>query len=1303
MIFLRNQEEKNSRKAIYIGFVKYKFDPKIEEPSVPEELQLSEEALGKYQYHLIQLIGPVRSEWLREMKHLGVESIEYIPKFTYLVKVDPDSLPSIRNLKYVRWSGIYQPAYKVSESLEERTGIIKNVSILIYDDGNVPQVLDQLKSLNASVLDVRRLQKSKTVVFQNIIVKVDADKIPEIAKIPSVRWLEYISPVPIHEDEKSCQIIAGNTHPSIQSGYRNWLSTLDVDGSDEKIAVADTGFDTNDPTDCHQDVMGRLTDIIFYYSPSNHDTDGHGTHVAGIALGNASIGTTDGNFLHGLGVAPSANLIVLAHRFLQSMSTYTRDAITRGATVLNCSWGEGNAGMGYTNNSMELDMCVRNANPATTDDMEPLIIVMSAGNEGWHEKWDYFHENPGAPEIPNWGYRDQSITTPKEAKNIIVVGATENYRTATNVEILGVPPYCIGVEANNHRDLAFCSSRGPGGPTGNDKRILPTIVAPGMIISSLRSQGVRPNNAIDDDYVWMCGTSMAAAHVSGAVALISEWWRKFNANKIPSPAMVKALLINGAVDLEGYERGGEPHYIKVLDGTEVWRSETPLGGEGFTPQNMGHVPSFDQGWGLINLSNIINNGPAIYKDQTTTLSEGQNFTITVAPAEEITRPLKITLVWSDAPATPGFEPILLNDIDLEVTEINTGNLYKGNWFPNPSLDGNSTGWSVCEINDKKDNINNVECVYIQTPVGKYEVKIICTELLNDGIPPYADEFYPDEFRQDFALVISNAIIPTDNPVDVILAIDRTGSMKTWGYLEPARERGKEFVDMMEINDYIGIVSFAYVPASCTSAPVYYREKKAYTEFDLQRINVVGIIDNAKNAIDGIRCESGRPTTSIGAGLQEAQSQLNNNGSPAPDSIVLVSDGFENHPPSVSEVMLNIPNGTNGTKIYTISLGEHSARELLEQIANDRGGKYFHAAGSLEIAECYYRIKGAVTGESISMLESCETNTDEDPTHIATVDACSKTATFAVSWVGRENTLDLKLEDPNGNHISCKAPYVQFKEGATYKLYIVSSPIPGKWKLHITAENTVTSPVHYTTVAFLNSSLKIQTFLPKGQKLVTGKPIVLGTRILCNEKPVVDAQVTANITFLEKSVKNQLEALSGILKNIELVKGVLRIEGEFLEIIDQSKVKAIAAKVSSMKDTIPEDLVKLRILQKLVQNKAVKLAPQLKVAMAPFKPIFPLVRTRARKLHHAGDGVYLDYFTQTDVEGPHIFRINAVGYTETCSWFSRNDAIAVNVPKDKEVAYAGPMIKVAKLPATKKLIELGFPKKLVDKLKKTHLL
>ncbi len=283
-----------------------------------------------------------------------------------------------------------------------------------------------------------------------------------------------------------------------------------------------------------------------------------------------------------------------------------------GAIGANNSWtsGEGIA-HGYQSTERTHDFMVRDGNFDTPDVAEPYITVFSAGNSG-----------PGP----------QTLTAPKEAKNVIVTAATQNYRVSGDIDA-----------------MYYYSSRGPA----VDGRYVPTIAAPGQQIASTRNDlgGTcsTPIPGTGDLYAYCTGTSMAAPHASGSVVLIADWWRDANGGADPSPAMAKALLINGAVDI-----GGAPA-----------------------------IPNFDEGWGRINLSNVIDNGRAmVYHDQEHLFTaSGQTWTLSGGVADPA-QPLKVTLVWSDAPGAIGANPALVNDLDLEVTvggSTYLGNVFAGGW------------------------------------------------------------------------------------------------------------------------------------------------------------------------------------------------------------------------------------------------------------------------------------------------------------------------------------------------------------------------------------------------------------------------------------------------------------------------------------------------------------------------------------------------------------------------------------------------------------------------------------------------
>lgn len=412
------------------------------------------------------------------------------------------------------------------------------------------------------------------------------------------------------------------------------------------------------------------------------DINGRGSHVAGIAVGNcASLATDPNGFLLGQGMAPGAR--------------FTKEMVANGAHVMNNSWRQAGSG-GYTSSSALLDKLVRD--PDNDGQADPqrdfLIIVFSAGNDG-----------PGR------------LTPPKEAKNPITVGNSLNFRPTEG-------------PLSDIRAVSPSSSRGPA----RDGRILPNVVAPGSNIVSVRSNaalpaGGRPREPYldtdgdqHDDHTVLSSTSMAASHVSGMCALLVEWWRKQHKGRNPSPAMVKALLINGAEDLAGGPDGN--------------------GG------TLRPIPNNVQGWGRVSLENIVGDtatsgrGPKLLFDQQTEFTTaGDEHVIRVTP-RDTSRPMRITLVWTDAPGSPESPPALRNDLDLEVVELEgAARVFKGNVFNN--------GFSATD--GQFDNRNNIEFVYIRDPSGTYDVRVIAAALRANAFPPF-----DNTPRQDFALVIDNA-------------------------------------------------------------------------------------------------------------------------------------------------------------------------------------------------------------------------------------------------------------------------------------------------------------------------------------------------------------------------------------------------------------------------------------------------------------------------------------------------------------------------------------------------------------------
>jgi subtilisin family serine protease len=213
------------------------------------------------------------------------------------------------------------------------------------------------------------------------------------------------------------------------------------------------------------------------------------------------------------------------------------------------------------------------------------------------------------------------------------------------------------------------SSRGPC----EDGRIKPDVVAPGSWIASLRSIYANDNYAwwpISEFYMYQGGTSQAGPHVSGAAAVFVQYWRATHSGVTPSPALVKAALINSAADMD----------------------------DGLTTEA---VPNNDEGWGRVDLPALIGSTRNYdFTDQSVLLTNGGVFEKRMLVGAN--EPLKITLTYTDEPGLPAAVVALVNDLDLQVIGPD-GHLYRGNRFE----DGNSIPDSPLP-----DTINNVEAVHL---------------------------------------------------------------------------------------------------------------------------------------------------------------------------------------------------------------------------------------------------------------------------------------------------------------------------------------------------------------------------------------------------------------------------------------------------------------------------------------------------------------------------------------------------------------------------------------------------------------
>ncbi len=476
-----------------------------------------------------------------------------------------------------------------------------------------------------------------------------------MAKIDEVRHIEEFVPRQLFNNVALGILNAEKTH-----------TTVNLQGENQVVAVADTGFDKGSTTNVHPAFTDRVVKLYPLGRSTANDPNGHGTHVAGSVLGDGKSETMGGPIR---GSAPKAKLVFQSILDRQGELGGLPDDLNNlfkvpyendGARVHTNSWG-GPAFGRYTIDSQQVDQFVW--------EHRDMVICFAAGNDG--------------VDINGNGVIDNgSIGAPGTAKNCITVGATENHRPEQSkpYSTFGryrVEPIASDGWSNNAEGMAAFSSRGP---TRNE-RIKPDVVAPGTAILSTRSRDAQIDSffgtSTDPLYAFLPGTSMATPLVAGCAAVVREYFQTEQKQQ-PSAALVKAMLINGAKDIVGQ----------------------------YVPSETGEIPNFSEGFGRVDLAATVgprgDNERVIFKDEATALDTGEEEKTEVEVSESDSL-VKVTLVWTDFPGEA-----LQNDLDLIVR----------------TPDGQERHGNLPPSSTEFDRRNNVEQVVLtDVPAGKVEIVV----------------------------------------------------------------------------------------------------------------------------------------------------------------------------------------------------------------------------------------------------------------------------------------------------------------------------------------------------------------------------------------------------------------------------------------------------------------------------------------------------------------------------------------------------------------------------------------------------
>jgi subtilisin family serine protease len=252
----------------------------------------------------------------------------------------------------------------------------------------------------------------------------------------------------------------------------------------------------------------------------------HGTHVAGIAAGNAGTRTGGGRTVGG--VAPGA--------YLGNYKVLTVPTV---------------AGVGLNGNSPEI---AKGIEMAVKDGMDVINLSL------------------GEPEIePSRDLVVQALAAAAAAGVVPVVAAGNDYAEFGGGSITspGSAPRAITVAAVTPDRRPLLADFSSAGPTPLSLQLKPDVAAPGVeILSSVPAR--------EGTWAGFSGTSMASPHVAGAAALLRQRHPSWTVEQLKSALVQTGAPVEDAGSIEPVREGGGLIDLQKADAPLVFSSPTSL-------------------------------------------------------------------------------------------------------------------------------------------------------------------------------------------------------------------------------------------------------------------------------------------------------------------------------------------------------------------------------------------------------------------------------------------------------------------------------------------------------------------------------------------------------------------------------------------------------------------------------------------------------------------------------------------------------------------------------------------------------
>ncbi|PNR97734.1 hypothetical protein X929_02190 [Petrotoga olearia DSM 13574] len=316
------------------------------------------------------------------------------------------------------------------------------------NDANLDEILKNFKGATVE----KEIPELKAVLLKLDTNVMDVEKAFEILKGKKIEGIRYVEPnytdreIPVIKstDSKTQKEMGSSTLNQVEEGYPDYkdkqyaLKKIGAESAWEKatgegviVGLLDTGTDGTHPDLVDQLVEGYDPYLGVTIDPAiDYDSDGHGTHTAGIIAAK-----DDGQGV--VGLAPDAKIMPIRIFNPGYIGDYAVAdgivwAVDHGADVLSNSWGGG----GYSN-------ILKDAfDYALTND---VVVVASSGNDTTDQFWHYPSAFTGVigvaasdalDEITDFSSRGEYVSVAAPGNNVI---SSIPVRLAVSDGVVGEP------------------------------------------------------------------------------------------------------------------------------------------------------------------------------------------------------------------------------------------------------------------------------------------------------------------------------------------------------------------------------------------------------------------------------------------------------------------------------------------------------------------------------------------------------------------------------------------------------------------------------------------------------------------------------------------------------------------------------------------------------------------------------------------------------------------------------------------------------------------------------------------------